>query len=229
LIDVVVFQFPVGPAGMNVQEDYFKRLTEIASDLLGASTIILPTVAMYNNVITEKDTTNLNHLNHLIRSFARTYMSRDVSEESSNSSTVRTIQVLDYAKLIEEYIEVNSLVLGIPSNETYRVRLSNKFKAVVALACAALPYENDPKGCLPGMVSLDGIHLCPETIHGQINAALVCLLDCAYHHDENNDENDHGRGERIRVCSDNCNSRYMTLLNPIEFPPSGELDLTPPR
>ena len=58
------------------------------------------------------------------------------------------------------------------------------------------------------------MHLCPETFHGRINAALVCILDCKYN-----------RGyllQSLLACSDGCNSKYMSL-HPIAFPLNADL------
>ena len=60
----------------------------------------------------------------------------------------------------------------------------------------------------PLFLQNDGMHLCPETFHGRINAALVCLLDCKF-------SNKHRRRSQA-TCSNGCNSKYMNL-QPIEF------------
>ena len=57
-------------------------------------------------------------------------------------------------------------------------------------------------------VQNDGMHLCPETFHGRINAALVCLLDCKY--------NQMLDRKSLVTCSNSCNSKYMSL-NPVEY------------
>lgn len=68
---------------------------------------------------------------------------------------------------------------------------------------------------------LDGMHLCPETFHGRINTALVCLLDCKY--------NQQQQRTALMECSDGCNAKFMNL-DPISFPLNenliGEVPLT---
>ena len=58
------------------------------------------------------------------------------------------------------------------------------------------------------------MHLCPETFHGRINAALVCLLDCKYN--QSLDRNS------LMTCSNSCNSKYMSL-DPVVYHMSEDL------
>ena len=60
----------------------------------------------------------------------------------------------------------------------------------------------------------DGMHLCPETFHGRINAALVCLLDCKYNQLLNK--------KSLVTCSNSCNSKYMSL-DPVTYRISEDL------
>jgi len=229
LLDVLVFQFPSGHVDFStLKEEHLEEVILAASNLFQASAVIIPTIAWMNNILSEKDARDLRKTNQFIREFAQTFM----TTTSTRNSTVRTMQILDYGNLSEEYINANGQLLGIPQNDTYTLRLKNKkWKMLVAQACASLPFPDDPKGCLPGMVSFDGIHLCPETIHGRINAAMVCLLDCAFnkkkHHLEEENDASAVSKKNIQLCSDECNSNYMSM-NPIQFPLNGELDLTPP-
>ena len=158
---------------------------------------------------------------------------------TKSSSSVESVLVLDIAQLSTAYIEANAKILNIPNNQTYTLRLDSMFKPLVAHICASLPFKDDPRGCLPGMISVslestnpllyycsclidvfhfkythhvsyqnDGMHLCPETFHVRINAALVCLLDCKY--------NQLLDRKSLVACSNSCNSKYMTL-NPITY------------
>lgn len=71
-------------------------------------------------------------------------------------------------------------------------------------------------------LQLDGMHTCPETFQGRVNAGVVCLLDCKF--------NRRLAGRGLAECDDGCNSRYMNL-EPIAFRINAELneevDLTP--
>jgi len=61
----------------------------------------------------------------------------------------------------------------------------------------------------------DGMHQCPETFHGRVNAALVCLLDCRF--------NQRLLPSSILSCSDGCNSKYMNV-DPIIFTLNADLN-----
>jgi len=63
----------------------------------------------------------------------------------------------------------------------------------------------------------DGMHQCPETFHGRVNAALVCLLDCRFNQQLLPSVNS------LSACSDGCNSKYMNV-NPIRFTLNADLN-----
>ena len=208
LIDVFVYQFPSGHINLDqFHERHLKEAVTAASELFGASMVIFPTVAAMNNV---KDTVAWNLVNRRIRSFVSMY-------EPLINSTVKSVQTLDYAGLINEYMILNAGMVGIPSNETFVHRKGDRWRTLTSLACTSKPFDED-KGCKPGMISLDGIHLCPQTVHGRINAGLLCLLDCKFN-------NLHPLGPHNQSCSNQCNEKYMTLSS-VMLPTSGDLLLT---
>eukprot|EP00956_Cyclotella_meneghiniana_P033024 scaffold92815_cov76-Cyclotella_meneghiniana.AAC.1 len=200
LIDIFVYQFPSGHIDLlDFHERHLEEAVKAASELFGSSMVIFPTVAAMNNV---HSTYSWNLVNERIRNFVKNY-------QPMINSTVRSVQTLDYARLINEYMEVNAGLLGILKNDTFVLRKTDRWKTLVALQCSAMPLFDNGRGCQPGMISLDGMHLCPQTVHGRINAGLLCLLDCKYNH----------RGLGYQLCSDGCNDRYMSLqpVNPFHW------------
>jgi len=229
LLDVLVYQFQSGHIYLyDFDEYYLEEAISAASTLFQATTVIFPTIAWMNNV-NHTNVDKLHEVNERIRNFARMYI-------QSSSSSVESVLVLDIAQLSTAYIEANAKILNIPDHQVYTLRLDSMFKPLVAHICASLPFKDNPRGCLPGMVSVsryyiwpiymlcclylinpfhflyqyqnDGMHLCPETFHGRINAALVCLLDCKYNNILDN--------KSLTTCSNSCNSKYMSL-DPITY------------
>ncbi|KAL9180553.1 hypothetical protein ACHAXT_011006 [Thalassiosira profunda] len=201
LLDVFIYQFQSGHVDLQSFDEYYlQQVVVAASDLFRATTVIFPTIGWMNNV----DSTRVDawrEANDRIRNFVRLY-------SPSGDSSVTSVQVLDIAKLSSAYIEANAMILGIPPNETYTLRVESRWESLAAAMCASLPFANNPRGCLPGMISNDGMHLCPETVHGRINAALVCLLDCKF--------NQQLYLSNLAACSEECNAKYMTLV-PLAF------------
>mmetsp|Transcript_49821 Transcript_49821/g.149848 ORF Transcript_49821/g.149848 Transcript_49821/m.149848 type:complete len:145 (-) Transcript_49821:203-637(-) len=136
----------------------------------------------------------------MIRSFASNYTKPE-------NCTVETVQVLDFATLTMNMIEANAQYLGIKAEDTYNLRMPTRWNSLVAQLCASLPFPDENKGCLPNYFSNDGIHWCPETTHGRLNAGLVCILSCIY-----NDKSMAG----MDTCCNNCNSKFMSL-EPLVF------------
>ena len=224
VVDVFIYQWQSGHVRLwQFDESRLDDTVVAASTLFRSDIMILTTIFPHNNARFDVDIRRMNDINARIRSYARRYNEKNTtmtlhppgadsgnSRSSKTATTVRAIMVLDYAMLIEQYMEKNAQHIGMFANETYTLRLKKaRWKHLISLACTSLPYPNDPKGCSPGMVSVDGIHLCPETIHGRVNAAMVCMLDCAYHQIRSSEE--------IQRCSEECNRKYMTV-NPLPFP-----------
>ena len=226
IVDVFIYQWQSGHVSLwQFDESRLDDTVVAASTLFRSDIIILTTIFPHNNAKFDTDIRRMNDINARIRSYARRYNEKNTTvtvrppgadggrrRSSRTVSTVRAIVVLDYAMLIEQYMGENAHHLGMSANETYTLRMEKaRWKHLVSLTCASRPYRNDPKGCSPGMVSVDGIHLCPETIHGRVNSAMVCMLDCAYHQFRSSEE--------IQRCSEECNQKYMTV-NPLPFPSS---------
>ena len=196
VLDVLVSQWPSGHIGLDgFDDDFLDQSVLAAGTLFGATSVVFPTVAWMNNVDASQAGL-LGEVNDRIRRYAADYA-------PGAGSTVESVLVLDVARLIERYVEANAAVLGIPPDEVWTARIDSMFNSLVAHICASMPFDDDPRGCSPGMVSLDGMHLCPETVHPRINAGLVCLLACKYTRGL--------RGAALRRCAGGCNERFMGL------------------
>ena len=147
LLDVLVYQFQSGHVDLHdFDEHYLEQAISAAGTLFQATTVIFPTIAWMNNV-NHTNVDKLHEVNERIRNFARMYT-------PTQSSTVESVQVLDIAQLSTAYIETNAKILYIPAHQTYTLRLDSMFKPLVAHICASLPFKDDPRGCLPGIVSV---------------------------------------------------------------------------
>jgi len=148
LLDVFIYQFQSGHVDLHDFDEYYlQQAIEVAGALFGAKAVIFPTIAWMNNI--DKERVDIyRQVNDRIRAFARSYAS------SWRGSTVQSVQVLEFAKLSDAYIESNARILGIPKGETYTMRIDNLWGSLVAQICASLPFEEDVRGCLPGMVAV---------------------------------------------------------------------------
>jgi len=147
LLDVLMYQFQSGHVDLyDFDEYYLEEAISAAGTLFQATTVILPTIAWMNNV-NHTNVDKLHEVNERIRNFARMYT-------STKSSSVESVLVLDIAQLSTAYIEANAKILNIPNHQTYTLRLDSMFKPLAAHICASLPFINDPRGCLPGMISV---------------------------------------------------------------------------
>lgn len=151
MLDVLIYQFQSGHVDLRDFDEYhLEQAVLAASDLFGATTVIFPTIAWMNNVNASR-VNDLHDVNDRIRKFVLTY---DLQPRRRRGYTVTSVHFVDIAKLSLDYIEVNAKILGIPKDETYTFRLDSLYQALVAQMCASLPFQNEPKGCSPGMVSV---------------------------------------------------------------------------
>ena len=147
LLDVLVYQFQSGHVDLyDFDEYYLDEAISAAGTLFQATAVIFPTIAWMNNV-NHTNVDKLHEVNERIRNFARMYI-------PMTSSTVESVLVLDIAQLSTAYIEANAKILNIPDHQVYTLRLESMFKPLVAHICASLPFEEDRRGCLPGMASV---------------------------------------------------------------------------
>jgi len=147
LLDVLVYQFQSGHIDLHDFDEYYlEKAISAAGTLFQATTVIFPTIAWMNNV-NHTNVDKLHEVNERIRNFARLYIPK-------SSSSVESVLVLDIAQLSTAYIEANAKILNISDHQTYTLRLDSMFKPLVAHICASLPFKDDPRGCLPGMISV---------------------------------------------------------------------------
>ena len=213
MMDVLVFQFPSGHIRLEeITEAALTEIVALASEIFGCSTVLFITVAWHSNIVDDNNRTVMEERNELVRTFARNYATTENSPLS-----VRDVEFLDFAKYSNLLIEANGLTLGISSNETYSMRLTGRWKNVIAQSCGEqIPLANQFT-CNPNMFSVDGTHWCQETVHGRITAGQACILGCIYN--KRHDDVDFGRKEqrvRVRTCSEQCNLMFMSL-DPIRF------------
>ena len=147
LLDVLVSQWPSGHIGLDrFDDDFLDQSVLAASALFGATSVVFPTVAWMNNV-NSSQVELLREVNDRIRRYAADY-------EQGADSTVESVLVLDIAELIGQYIEANAEVLGVPKEEVWTARIDSMWNSLVAHICASMPFDDDPRGCSPGMVSV---------------------------------------------------------------------------
>lgn len=211
-MDVLVFHFPSGHiSSEEITEAALTEIVALASELFGCSTVLFITMAWHCNVVDDNIRTVMEERNELVRTFARNY-----STTENSTMSVRDVEFLDFARYSKLLIETNGASLGISSNETYSLRLTSKWKHVIAQACGQhIPWKGNSRVCRPNMFSVDGMHWCQETVHGRITAGQACILGCIY----NGRDGDAGRKEqrvRVRTCSEQCNLKFMSL-DPIRF------------
>ena len=218
-MDVFIYLIPFGQQQISdFDEHVLLEAIKAANDVFRASSVIFSTIGFMNNIYNDERVELWFDTNHRIRNFTQAYNENLSNSNSNSNSTVEAVQFLDLGAFSENLIEINGKELGIPPNQTYKLRSGSRWKGLVAHQCASFPFPDDPKGCLPGMISVDGMHRCPETLHSRINAGLICLLDCKF--------NQNLLGHNLQKCSDECNSKYMGLATPIDFTESDVISLT---
>jgi|AntRauTorckE5430_2_1112549.scaffolds.fasta_scaffold02551_2 hypothetical protein len=205
-------------------------MVNIAFDTFGATTVVLQTIQIMNNV---KSLDQLFKVNDLIWKYARDFKAKQTETGSLGGRAKRKVLVMDtYAYTFSMYLQ-NSMAIGlIPSDignilqqqlidsteyETYlnlTMSLSEIFKSPTTTGIwnnlvykKGLMYadSNFSKKSL-SLTSLDGQHWCTQATGGRLNAALACLLRCSFETDY-----DDSAVDEMIDCEWRCNKQYMSL------------------
>lgn len=214
VVDVVILRIPVGWFMPNeVTREKVARLTELAFTLTNCALVIISTVPHANTLKTDERVTDNDQANAIIREFAASYEPQ-ATTTAAGSRRRKQVFLVDFERLTADTTAANGAFLGIPENETLTWRLSDMWVATVAQKCSNLVPPGTPS-CLPNLFSVDGMHWCPNTMAGRMNAAIACLTGCRYNDNDNaenaNEGNTNAQKQKERQCAAECNDRYMSL------------------
>lgn len=197
--DAMVFRVPFGWIGAgDVTETALSETYSFAKKLLKVRVVVFVAMSFNNNVVTSEGWKELKKGNQRIRDF------------SKNKTDV---YVLDVDALVHGLMQRNAWDLGLLNQQTStssflnatileRVETFTNHPKSIPQVCAALPDVNRTT-CTRNMLSLDGMHLCMETLGGRINAGITCLLACAFPNG--------GDGDGENECENYCNQKFMRL------------------
>ena len=178
-----------------------------ATYYLNATVIIFVTAHVNNNVQTVEEWDNVRRLNTVFREFAKDYNSRN---ETRTPNEVRHVLIADVERYVETLYRYNAMKLGYNSTddaEIFADKLLNADKPTphprkIGMCCAER-VEPGAAGCVQNNLFRDGMHLCMSQIGFRIEAALACLIDCAY--------NDKSTNKNISRCEQACNDRFLSM------------------
>ena len=203
-------------------------MVNIAFDTFGATTVVLQTIQIMNNV---KVLDQLFKVNDLIWKYARDFQAKQTETGSPRGRAKRKVLVMDtYAYTFSMYLQ-NSMAIGlIPSDignslqqqlidsteyETYlnlTMSLSDIFNSTATTYVRDnLVYKQgqryaDSNFRKKSLTTLDGMHWCTQATGGRLNAALACLLRCSFETDY-----DDSAADQMKDCEWRCNKQYMSL------------------
>jgi len=215
--DAAVFRVPHGW----LQLDYIDsaRLIETIETthrILGATTIVIPTLPMSNNVKSENDWKKVTQINRMIRQVARNI--------TKSEGDVQYVLVQEFGNLTNQLLMENAKNLDLLSlhqrdidysREGWEVDVANvflqrppittkKWPPSYSQVCSSLP-SNRTEACPGVKISSDGMHWCVETFGGRFTASIACLLGCVYNVARPPTD------EEIRKCEQRCNDQFMSL------------------
>lgn len=241
--DIVVHQlpvewdsrrFPAFPTNKDLNET-----AGLSFDYLGASTVILQTSPITNNI---QDLGVLVATNQLIWDYAQQFEAH--AKESMHNSTTpkRQILVMDvFAYSVFLFLQ-NSIEIGLipkKKGEELKARLNETadYNEFLNLSMALQDvgafnqtirvrgqtrhvgqYCGDLKCHSQSMISYDGMHWCMQETGGRLDAGLACLIQCSLHDDAGAEA-----GETTRACERSCNTKYMSLV-PVPWERGQKLD-----
>ena len=177
-----------------------------ATYYLNATVIIFVTAHVSNNVQTVEEWDNVRRLNTVFREFAKDYNSRN---ETQTPNEVRHVLIADVERYGEELYRYNAMKLGYNSTDDAEIladKIKTRFKRIyplkIGMGCSER-VEPGSRHCIQNSLFNDGMHLCMNRIGFRIEAALACLIDCAYNGDSTS--------KNISRCEQACNDRFLSM------------------
>ena len=219
--------------GKSFSRDALHEAVELSFDYLEASTNIVQTIPIQNNV---RDLDNLVAMNRIIWEYVREFEATAASNISR-----RKILVMDiYSLSVASYLQ-NSMKIGIIQNDTAKELQSKLFsrsiddpfhflnltmalndsiknstvpirkffnsgriiKDVVGLSCGEINCT------IQSGITEDGLHWCMNLFGGRLNAGLACVVQCSLLN--SNGEDLLTNSTTMRGCERSCNAQYMSL------------------
>ena len=135
------------------------------------------------------------------------------NREKANQTGVKNLMTIEIGNLVQGLMEDNASALGYNiSNSTYWMdRLQRvHFPPSVAHICAERIKSHSTQ-CTRNAYSLDGKHLCMNTIGSRFSAAVACLLGCSYNGNLITNVEMNTTNIGLNHCSFACNQQYMSL------------------
>ena len=192
---------------LQVSSEDLQDILNQATYYLNATVVIFVTAHVNNNVKTVEDWDNLRRINTVFQEFAKDYNSRN---ETRTPDEVRHILIADVERYVEELLRYNAMKLGYISTDDARINSDKRIipekldphEWKIAMCCAG---QGKPgiRFCVRNNLSNDGIHFCMNRIGFRVEAALACLIDCAY--------NDNSTNKNMQLCEQACNDQFLSL------------------
>ena len=205
--------------------DHMKNATRIIESIetthriLGATTIVITTLPLFNNVDTENDWKSVAEINRMIREVARNITESD--------GAIEYVLVQEFGNLTNQVLMENAKHLDLISlhraraidysHEGWEVDLADVFlqrppkksakdwPSSHCQVCSSFP-SNATETCPGVRISSDGVHWCVETFGARFTASIACLLGCVY-----NNVFKPPTHEGVRECEQQCNDQFMSL------------------
>jgi hypothetical protein len=221
--DVVLFRTMHGWMPTDeLQYDRFVEAIHLASELLGATTVILQTIPFSNNVKTENDWQDMYRINNVIRDIAKNWHLRNKNKSSTTS--IKHVLVHEYGQYVNHITWMNARHLGYnvsnpvagtkndkvlekegPTFLLDRLKDGKEYSASIPMVCSDLESLGSSRNkCNRNYLFSDGMHVCPERLAFRYGVGLSCLIGCVY----NRDDPDQGG---IRGCERECNDLFMSV------------------
>jgi len=233
--DVFVFRIP-SSSWIPFEAITNESLTEtikLANELFGIRKVILVTMHHNNNNWKANMREEMLRKNEMIRQFAYDWTSttatqqlqnrnnnnkNDNNSSSSGGSSVDAVYVLENGRLNDAMMEFNARIIGFDtkSNYTEEAKLAGtKMQQMSVAHVCAERVKDGSLDCKRNSITSDGQHLCMNIVGQRVNAALACIMQCAY--DNKQQGQGQGQGKNTSdddngwVCATACNDRFMSL------------------
>lgn len=202
---------------------------DLIGKYFGVDTVIISTLTFSNNVKTLDDWKGIQKVNEMIRQIAKSW----AFSPTKDLNSVSWILVQELGNLTNQMIWTNAKNIGYNVTLDFSSHgwdaintgfLLDRFEHASAfhwppsipMVCAERPNGTNVRDCTRNKISPDGMHWCTATLGPRYSASIACLLGCVYNGEFGYlvgvVETFNIMNRSVRVCEDECNQRFMSLV-----------------
>lgn len=195
--DAVIVRIPHGWMQFHhISKEDIIEMIHTSNTYIGAEVVVISTLPLNNNVVSESDWEKVIGINQMIREIANDWNVNRRKGDIEGTTGPQWVLVQEFGMFTNQIMALNSQHIGYNVSLSYDEtswerhiskallhrfdsdRPSNKWPKSIPMVCGSSPTKNHTY-CPRNKISPDGMHWCMEYLGSRLSASIACLLGCA--------------------------------------------------